>query len=570
MSGFAVFKRTLTITSIIFLAWGFCRPHQASLAYTLTQTQTGKPVRWQYGQKFYLAGNPSNQSGLDFDLIWKSIVGALQQWKQASSGQFNFDYWQGTNPKVYTPSQKQDGLNSIFFASQSGKPTDPNVIGYTQVWYNSENGNILEADIVLNDRDYHLTDSPLDTTSSEGSNPKKVFLKNVITHEIGHAIGLSHSNSINSSMLYVEFSEQHRLGCDDWIGTRHLYPSNPSGWGALKGTLLDPAGEPLKGAVVTALSKSRGLPIASTLTNARGFFEFASLESGTYFFMIEPYQGTPASIPSNLRTREDRPVCGNKNFPKNFIVDSDTNSLKPYSVFEGQYTDTGVIQLQCTELAESSLNPSQIAPQAFVDRVEVGTKKRYTFFASGKFKINSIAYLLFSPIRISLSVASEEGASSISAKVSSRYSARSSGFKIDDDSLSGEAFGPVTVEVEAHKLDAKSFPSPAIWPGTVPYFALIYSDERDPITASLPNNARCDPGLDYQDYQSPAGDPITFSTSTSTRDHLGFCGTAEASEFKSRETPSAPVGSVLGWFFPFLVAIVCQLFLRNRSAKLKA
>lgn len=538
-----------------------------SHAYTLTQTQHGQNIRWHYGQKFFLAGNSSNQSSLLPDSIRSAVVNGLQQWKRATQGMFDFDYWQGTNPNIYIPQQKQDGLNSIFFASQSNKRPDPNVIGYTQVWFNANTGDMIEADIILNDVDYNLTDTPTDTSSHTERGGKRVYLNNVVTHELGHAIGLSHSNSINSSMLYVEFSEQFKLGCDDWAGAKHLYPTNNNGMGALSGVILGPSNEPVAGAVVTAISIARGIPIASVHTDSTGKYLFGALEAGNVSLIVESYQGTPTSVPMRMRIKSDASICENKKFPKNFITEDDQNGLKKFNIKPNALSNAGTYRVSCNEVLELRPEQTRFAPPVLVDRGELGSSKTYTFNANGSFKVTGLGYLLLSPVKVSLSLDQTSG--------KTLYRSRMSEYKIDDSVITGTAFGPVTIKVEISGNDPKSFPSPAVWPGTSPNYVLVFSDNADtPLSSSMPNNARCDSNEPFSDYQSPPGDPIRNSTSTTTRDGIGFCGNAHASSFHEGSLKTVknhtPLGSIIGWALPFLVALVCQLFLRKRRAKLNA
>lgn len=539
-------------------------------SYTITQTQNGQGIRWHYGQKFFLAGNTSNKAELSSTSIWNAVVNGLQQWKRASQGMFDFDYWQGSDPATFTAKQQQDGLNSIFFASASNQKMDPNIIGFTQVWYNSVSGSMIEADIILNDIDYNLTDQPHDTSARGGS--KNVYLNNVITHELGHAMGLSHSNSINSTMLYVEFSEQNKLGCDDWLAAKHLYPTIHNGVGSLNGTILSPYSEPVAGAVVTAISIARGIPLASVLTDQNGRYNFGALEAGKVSLMVESYQGTPSSIPSRMRVKLGVSVCDNNQFPKNFITTDDQHTLQTFNVSEAKTSSAGVYRLNCGEVTEAKLAADTPAPEVMVDRGEAGSTKTYTFEANGDFKITGLGYLLLSPIKVSLTAMDASGNAIAQTKDGALYRSKTSDYKIEDSTISGTAYGLITVKAEISSNDDANFPVPAVKKSESPYFVLVFNGNPNAaLPSNLPNNARCFSDDPLPEYQSPPGKPIRDSTTTFSRDSVGFCGNAHAASFyEGKPTPrsSTSIGSILGWAFPFLVAFACQLFLRKRRAKL--
>lgn len=52
---------------------------------------------------------------------------------------------------------------------------------------------------------------------------------NIIGHEMGHAIGLGHTDDSAALMYHTEFSSRHRLGQDDIDGVTYLYPNKLNG-----------------------------------------------------------------------------------------------------------------------------------------------------------------------------------------------------------------------------------------------------------------------------------------------------------------------------------------------------
>jgi hypothetical protein len=96
------------------------------------------------------------------------------------------------------------------------------LIGYTQLSFDLRTGEIGEADIVINPREKFSTDGT----------PGTYDLETTLTHEVGHLLGLDHSQAPGSVMREAQAvndrSRRRRLsgrelGEDDLAGARSLY-----------------------------------------------------------------------------------------------------------------------------------------------------------------------------------------------------------------------------------------------------------------------------------------------------------------------------------------------------------
>lgn len=142
--------------------------------------------------------NPTDptDSNLDSNLVLKAIGLAAGEWDDGAYSQFDGDdstTWGGviknifddtitTTTKGYDAlawsSDKLDEENTIVFGDY---PTD-NVIAVTIIWYNRATKEIIEFDMVL-DTDF--------TWGNAAEDASVMDLQNIVTHELGHGIGLN-------------------------------------------------------------------------------------------------------------------------------------------------------------------------------------------------------------------------------------------------------------------------------------------------------------------------------------------------------------------------------------------
>jgi hypothetical protein len=150
-------------------------------------------------------------------------------------------------------------------------------------------GQIMEADIVFNPEYQFSTDATVP--------PDKIDFQSVLTHEIGHFLGLDHSPISASIMFWAQAPgpSPRTLWTDDTAGVSSIYPSaSLSLKGTLSGTVRSTANVPVYGAVVVAVNGT-GQPVASAVTDPNGQYTIVGLESGTYTVYAEPLDGPTSS-----------------------------------------------------------------------------------------------------------------------------------------------------------------------------------------------------------------------------------------------------------------------------------
>jgi hypothetical protein len=242
-----------------------------------------------------------------------------------------------------------DGLNSICF-DQADMAFTPGVLAFTRVITSdalseqigssptaTQLGQILDADIYFDPSDAQVAFA---TPAALPASPKAYDLQSVLTHELGHFLGFSHS-AVWSAMMYPYASAPGTfngprpsaqqpdapLGDDDRAGLRILYPdpADVVNVGAISGRILPanplslPSSPPgvtgIFGAHVVALDEASGAVIAATIagwsctstgpTQFDGTYELSHLPlNRSYTVYAEPLDGvvSPAQITPAIAT----------------------------------------------------------------------------------------------------------------------------------------------------------------------------------------------------------------------------------------------------------------------------
>lgn len=219
----------------------------------------------------------TNTIDMNADTVKSVIQNSMAQWNSASSAKVN---------------AVASSNNEIKFVSNF--PYGSGVIGITEISYNNS-GAISKAVISLND-DYYFHSSP-------GLYPTgQVFLGDVVTHELGHLFGLSHSEVLDSSMFYASFSGQSTIASDDKTGVRQKY--DLASYGRITGVVRGGNRVGVLGAHVQAISRKTGKATA-VVTDENGNFELGGLDvDDTYYLYTAPIKNS-GSLPGYFSNVQD-------------------------------------------------------------------------------------------------------------------------------------------------------------------------------------------------------------------------------------------------------------------------
>lgn len=246
-------------------------------AYTHNQMGGGQVVKWGDDRPEIIVHKNSSQLISDSDVVTE-VSRAAQHWSQASASlKIELSYKTGIPTSA--------GVNDLYFSSD-GPFLGPSVAGVTVTATREATGELIEGDIIINDS----LDLSLDQESDH-------YIGDIISHEMGHYLGLAHSEVQFSTMFYRLTRGQHQLDRDDQAGVRSLY--SPSSYADLSGRVV--GGDSLIGvfgAHVQAISLENGEVAGSALSDENGNFKINGLEGNDQYYLYIDHLKSPENLPA--------------------------------------------------------------------------------------------------------------------------------------------------------------------------------------------------------------------------------------------------------------------------------
>lgn len=298
--------KNLAVILLVLLA-----PVMASRGFVLQFDGSGNIIRWDLvnlpGYVNTNSVNPSTKSIRFF--VASDAYSTTNTTAELNAVRASFDQWQaipGTNLKFEYAGlvgagqdiNTSDHTNIVYWVKNGTLVNGgtANISGALGVTFTSIlNGNVLtEADIVLNGYYYNWF-----TDLNDATGGGKLFIEGVLTHEIGHFIGLNHSPVGTATMFargnFGADATQVGLSSDEMAAARFLYPTNTQSlaFGVVAGTVKRSSTN-IFGAVVVA-ETSAGNITAGTVTELDGSYQLPALAPGTYVVRVTPLNTKNAS-----------------------------------------------------------------------------------------------------------------------------------------------------------------------------------------------------------------------------------------------------------------------------------
>ena len=253
-------------------------------------TLGGKTLNWSSSTISYNIHTAGSDDISDNSHI-PAIEHAFQSWTNVNGSNITLNRGADTT----SGSTGGSGHTITFDESNSSGffPSGSSIVAITPINYMLADGRITDADILFNGNQF---------TFSTDQTPGTFDVQDVLTHEVGHFIGLDHSPVVSGTMWpYVSQTQWlHRsLSQDDEAGA--VAVATGSGQTKVTGTIRKPGSTSgLAGAIVSA-SLTDGRFGASTVTNNNGNFTLRGMPAGDYNIHIDPMEGgmSSANLTSN-------------------------------------------------------------------------------------------------------------------------------------------------------------------------------------------------------------------------------------------------------------------------------
>jgi len=254
----------------------------AALAHVrLHNPSNGNPLFWGAPGAISIVINSTGSDDIPDGSHEPSIRNSIRSWNDLSGTSMTLV--EDSSPASQARTDwASTGVHLVYFdeANTSGFfPGSSGIVAITPVWFFSS-GSITDADILFNGSQFTFT---TDAASSA------MDVEDVVTHELGHLLGLDHSGIVGATMypfVSGNVTAHRSLSADEGNGMRDAYPAGASA--SLTGTILRLSdSSPVPGAWVVARD-ANGRTSGADLSDGSGNFDIRGLGAGTYTVYASP------------------------------------------------------------------------------------------------------------------------------------------------------------------------------------------------------------------------------------------------------------------------------------------
>ena len=215
---------------------------------------------------------------------FEAVQNSFANWRNVNESEIDFEFAGSTTNAVTNATDNRNVIRWVDSNIASG------VFAVTVTTFNTTTGDIVDADMELNDRDFTWdTLGPGGTTGIVG----RAMIENVVTHELGHFVGLDHPMNAQSTLFFASspgLIDQSTLEVDDRAPLINDYSSptvtDPT-LGTVQGSVSD-ASNPRFGAGITLVDAETGVNVVGHVTEGTpgpftpGSFNIDGVPPGNY------------------------------------------------------------------------------------------------------------------------------------------------------------------------------------------------------------------------------------------------------------------------------------------------
>lgn len=224
-----------------------------ALAWNQATSEDGVALHWDTECVYWTLAGTGSDDIEDFETLAQAVRNGFEAWNVDCSALQVLDGGVSDCTAIgYTPGRPHANLVIWLEQDWPYETTVGDPYAVTSVYYNSETGAILDADVEFNGEDFPW--------GTEG-HPEEADVWNTVAHEAGHVLGLDHTGVTNATMyLYSERGDTHKrdLHEDDIEGICAIYPL---------GSVLEPCPGPPRG---KALCQGDSSGCSCAVPGARG------------------------------------------------------------------------------------------------------------------------------------------------------------------------------------------------------------------------------------------------------------------------------------------------------------
>ena len=221
---------------------------------------------------------------------FEAIQNSFANWRNVNESEIDFEFTGATTNEASSASDNRNVVRWVNSNIASG------VFAVTITTFDTSSGQITDADMELNDRDFTW-----DTLGPGGASGVlgRAMIENVVTHEIGHVLGLDHPNNAQATMFFASGAgliSQSTLEADDLAPLIADYTNTGvvnADFGTVQGSVSDGSGAKF-GVYVTLVDVSTGANVVGSASEGTpgpftlGSFEIVNVPPGNYLAFACP------------------------------------------------------------------------------------------------------------------------------------------------------------------------------------------------------------------------------------------------------------------------------------------